>query len=181
MSPDTEALIMAMVERSRTRQGSRWADITTVGVLLSDLPPRSRDRKEIASLLSSQARCGARTQANYTRLWRILTEHADPSTGEVPIPTAIDYSTALELVKRGADYATIRRADEESWTLKDARLWAQDKARVVDEKPLTLWRVLTREIPAHYRKRVEALSPAEVSEFVGLVRDAVRLHGGGSA
>jgi hypothetical protein len=174
MTPDTEALILAMVERSRTRQGSRWSDIATVGELLGDLPPRSRDRKEIASLLSSQARCGARTQMNYTRLWRVLKDNTVDDV--VPIPTAIDYSTALELVKRGADYSTIRRADEESWTLKDARLWAQDKARAVDDKPLTLWRVLTREIPAHYRKRTESLTPAEVSEFVGLVRDAIRAH-----
>lgn len=180
LSPEVETAILAMVERHRTHQGGKWADIATVGELLDGLSPRSPQYKTISSALSQMARCGTKTQQNYTRLWRLVKSDADRYAGEIRIPDNIDYSTGLEIVKRGGGIEVLRQADAEGWTLKQARAWAMGKAIVRDGesgKPFSLWKALTKAVPAHIRKATEPLSDADAATLLQVARETIRGFG----
>jgi hypothetical protein len=178
MIPDwIEDKVRELADDTLDEHSRAWKRICLIGELVSLYPSDSPEHNAVVAMIAARAHRKKPTQRLYARLWSAI--KADAIDGEIRIPMNINPSTARTIIAHDGDIATIRKADAEGWTLKDARLWAQDRTRTVEEKPATLWRVLTREIPAHYRKRVEALSPAEVSEFVGLVRDAIRKHGEG--
>lgn len=169
ISPETLDRLQSLAVEVTDDERKTWERIVFVGSSLEEYPPKSHDRKELSLLIAQTLKTKSATQRVYARIWRVLT--ANPNG--VRIPFNLHPSTVRALCDHGAKWQDVATADEEGWTLAQARLWAQGRVVEKGEKPVTLWKHLTRTIPPEWRKR-ERLGYDDLGEFVGLVRDATR-------
>lgn len=137
-----------------------WKRVATIAELLELYPPHSKQRKELQTLVAQVTRRKKVTQTLYHRIWQALADGVD----EPHIPTNIDFSTVREIIQHGGTLGDIVRADAESWTLADAKLWSQSRTRICDSKPITRWRYLTRQTDRGWRKSTETLTDSEIYE-----------------
>lgn len=165
-----EDYIRKVGELSLDRRANAWKIIAIVGEIINALPPRSPERREAMSLISSVAMIKRPTQHLYARLWAVLKQGAEQNGGEVRIPQNIDPSTARLIIQHGGDYSVIRQADAEGWTRAQAKLWAATRTVVPSDRPTTLWRWLTKRIPPEFRR---ATGPVVEGELLALIRAAV--------
>lgn len=173
MLPDwVEDRIQELGTWSLDDQKRAWQAIAVIGELVDMYPRRSRERAEVIALIAQVARRKKATQLVYAKLWRVLTEGASHHDGEIRIPENIDPSTARLIIQKGGTYDVLLKADEESWTLAQARAWAINRVHVsTNEKPPTLWRYLTKALPDHLRK---ATGPIDEGETIAELRQAIR-------
>lgn len=156
--PDwVEDKIRQLAEDSLNEQAQAWRRIALIGELWAQWPPPPKGKKpspehtELVSLVASVARRKKASQAQYARLWSVLKQ--DPNG--IHVPENIDWSTARCIVQHGGDHAVIARADREGWTLARARAWAMNLTIRITDKPVTVWRYLTRAVPKELRKSTE--------------------------
>lgn len=168
---EVEDEILAAGEDSWDDQVRAWRNIMRIGWLWSLYPNRrSKEHQEVVARLASVARRKRPTQAVYSRLHDEL-RRGEEITGSLHIPRNIDHSTARCIIEHEGTYEDIAMADERSWTLAQARLWAQSRTRMKSDKPVSLWKHLTKATPDHIRRTT---APVDESEAVHAFRQALR-------
>lgn len=174
MSESFEMVVARMEERANSRASDRWQDILDVWLILHVLPQRSPLRKERVSEITGRTRYKSATVG---QMERVANTCFNPATGELELPLRLDWSTALLMAQKGATLEDMRLANDESWTRTQARAWAIDRVRVPAEgKPVTLWRWLTKHIPAEDRK-VTSPDGLDRGGFLAAVRAALDSFG----
>lgn len=161
LPPWVEDRIRELGEWSIDNQMTTWKRIATVAELLEAFPEQ-KARKEVMALVSDAARIKSATQRVYARLWTVVKSGA--AEGVIQIPQNIDATTARVIVEHGGGYDVIALADRDSWTLKQARAWAMGRTVEKTDKPLTVWRYLTKQTDKALRKRTEPLTDSEAYE-----------------
>jgi hypothetical protein len=164
-----EQILQAMEARTDSREGDRWRDMLDIYRLLAPLPDRSQAKSAMQKEIATRTHYKPATQGQAVRIVRTC---ADPETGEVRLPFRLHWSTALEMVNKGASREEIIRADTEGWTLTQAKAYMQGRSIVRDPKGKALWGFLTSRIPRSIRKETGALSPEQVTELVQGIRAA---------
>lgn len=168
MLPDLEESLLALAVDTSAERERAWRRIVVVGNALSEYPPRSRDRREATALIAQILQMRAASQRAAVRIWRVLTENPNG----IHLPLNLHPSTARVLAEHGATCAQLLEADERGMTLAEARAWAQGQAKVAEEKPVTLWRHLTKAIPADLRKATSELTTVDTMAFLTACRKA---------
>lgn len=166
-----ELIYARLEERRNSRSGDRWFDVLDVAAIITSTPARSPQRKAEMAAITERVGILPTTQR---QMLRIFEASIDPATGDVTLPTRLHFSTALLMAQRGATRDELMQANDGGWTLKKARAWAIDRARVPTEgKPVTLWRHLTKVMPKAIKAADKLDEPARV-EAEAIFRDALR-------
>ncbi|MDE2099679.1 MAG: hypothetical protein KGL39_20670 [Patescibacteria group bacterium] len=150
-------------------QANRWTAVAYVGTLLASTPERSTARKAMQADIAECCRMTIPVQRNCLRIWCACLD-ANGTPRELPL--GIDRSTALHLVQHGGDYATLAKASDEGWTLRDARAWSQSRT-VSSDKPRRLWAHITKTVDRALRRWEGPLDDVQRADVVQQVRHAL--------
>lgn len=154
-------VIEAMGQRRDRREGDTWADVVDCARLL--LPYRGKrrnpQRREIERQITERCHIKSATQWVHVRLFE---RSCHPETGEPTLPFRLHWSTARALIEKRASYEDLMRANDEGWTLTQARAWGINRVKQpANEKAPTLWKHLTKALPSEMRKATGAVDEGQ--------------------